>query len=210
RGGGAAASRCPPQDPASNPTAASESVLSAMRPVVLIAQLPGDAAGNRRALKSMKGVLISAFLQAMWRRRTQMRSALMPVVVAATMVLAVGLSAASASAATTVLGPGDSIQGAIDAAQPGGTIGVRGADHENVALTTDGITLRGVGAVLEPAPTPLENVCSDPSAPDEVNGVCIVGDVDFDTGTVLREIQNVTVSGFTVSGFNEGITAFGA
>jgi nitrous oxidase accessory protein NosD len=64
--------------------------------------------------------------------------------------------------------------------------------------------------VLEPAATPLVNVCSDPSAPDEVNGICIVGDVDFDTGTMIREIQNVTVSGFTVSGFNEGIAAFGA
>ena len=139
-----------------------------------------------------------------------MRSALMPVVVAATLVLAVGLSAASASAATTVVGPGDSIQDAIDAAQPGDTIVVRGVHHENLAITTDGITLRGVGAVLEPAATPLENVCSDPSAPDAVNGICVVGDVDFDTGTVLREIQNVTVSGLTISGFNEGITAFGA
>jgi nitrous oxidase accessory protein NosD len=139
-----------------------------------------------------------------------MRSASSVVAVVTTLVLAVGLSAGSAAAATRTVGPGDSIQAAIDAAQPGDTIVVRGVHHENLAITKDGITLRGVGAVLEPAATPLVNVCSDPSAPDEVNGICIVGDVDFDTGTVLREIQNVTVTGFTVSGFNEGITAFGA
>jgi nitrous oxidase accessory protein NosD len=140
-----------------------------------------------------------------------MRSAMSRAGVAATLALAVvGLLAGPAQAATRVVGPGDSIQAAIDAAQPGDTIVVLGVHHENVAITKDGITLRGIGAVLEPAATPLVNVCSDPSAPDEVNGICIVGDVDFDTGTMIREIQNVTVSGFTVSGFNEGIAAFGA
>src|SRR5262249_36518980 len=125
---------------------------------------------------------------------------------------AAGVSSGSAQAraGTRVVGPGDSIQAAIDTAQPGDTIIVKGVHHENVAITTDGITLKGVGAVLEPAATPLVNVCTDPTAPDEVNGICVVGDVDFDTGVVNREIQNVTVSGFTVRGFNEGITAFAA
>src|SRR5262249_25417195 len=103
-----------------------------------------------------------------------------------------------------------SIQAAIDAAQPGDTITVLGMHHENLAITKDGITLRGVGAVLEPASTALVNVCTDPAAPDEVNGICIVGDVDVDPGEVIREIRNVTVRGFTVSGFDEGIVAFGA
>ena len=66
-----------------------------------------------------------------------------------------------------VVGPGDSIQAAIDAAQPGDTIVVKGVHHENVAIAKDGITLRGIGAVLEPAATPLANACTDPTAPDE-------------------------------------------
>ena len=137
-----------------------------------------------------------------------MRSVRMLVVLAAMTLLAAGVAAGSAKAASRVVGPGDSIQAAIDAAKPGDTIVVVGVHHENLAIMTDGISLRGVGAVLEPATTPLINVCSDPSAPDEVNGICIVGDVNFDTGEVNREIQDVTVSGFTVHGFNEGIVAF--
>src|ERR1041384_703439 len=105
-----------------------------------------------------------------------MRSARLLVTLAVAMMLAAAVSAGSPLAAVAVVGPGDSIQAAIDAAQPGDTIIVKGVHHENVAITTDGITLRGIGAVLEPAATPLVNVCSDPSAPDDVNGICIVGD----------------------------------
>src|SRR5262245_19539132 len=137
-----------------------------------------------------------------------MRSRRLLGLLAVATMLAGGVSAGSAQAATTVVGPGGSIQAAINAAHPGDTIVVKGVHHENVAITTDGITLKGVGAVLEPAATPLVNVCTDPTAPDEVNGICIVGDVNFDTGEVIREIQNVTVSGFTVRGFDEGITVF--
>jgi parallel beta-helix repeat protein len=139
-----------------------------------------------------------------------MRSARLLGALAAATALAAGLSAGSAQAAVTVVGPGDSIQAAIDAAHPGDTIVVKGVHHENVAITTDGITLRGSGAVLEPAATPLVNVCTDPSAPQDVIGVCVAGDIDFDTGAVIREVQGVSVSGFTVRGFDEGIAAFGA
>ena len=60
--------------------------------------------------------------------------------------------AGSARAAQKVVaGPGESIQAAVDAARPGDTIVVTGRHRENVAVTTDGITLRGAGAVLEPA-----------------------------------------------------------
>jgi len=138
-----------------------------------------------------------------------MRSARLVGAFAVATMLAAPVSAGSARTASTVVGPGESIQAAIDAAQPGTTITVKGVHHENLAITTDGITLRGVGAVLEPAATPLQNVCSDPTAPDEVNGICIVGDLNFDTGEVIREIRNVTVKGFTVRGFSEGISVFG-
>lgn len=138
-----------------------------------------------------------------------MRSARLLGALAVAVMVAAGVSAGSAQAATTVVGPGDSIQAAIDVAHPGDTIVVRGVHHENVAITTDGITLRGIGAVLEPAAPPLVNACTDPTAPADVNGICILGDVDFETGEVNREIQNVTVKSFTVRGFSEGIVVVG-
>jgi len=110
-----------------------------------------------------------------------------------------------------VVGPGQSIQAAVDAAKPGTTIYVFGTHRENVAITTDGITLIGVHAILEPAQTPTQNACFDPTTPDDVNGFCVLGDVDFDTGVVNREVRNVTIEGFTIRGFSDsGIVAFGA
>jgi nitrous oxidase accessory protein NosD len=134
-----------------------------------------------------------------------------PVVVLAALLLMFVAETGSARADTrAVVGPGDSIQAAVDAAQPGDTIVVKGRHRENVAITTDGIALRGVGAVLEPAATPTQNACFDPSTPANVDGICILGDVNFDTGEVIREVRDVTVSGFTIRGFSEGIVAVGA
>ena len=139
------------------------------------------------------------------------RSARLLVIGAAMLMLTLTAWARPAPAATRVVGPGNSIQAAVDAAQPGDTIVVVGLHHENVAITKDGITLRGLGAVLEPATTPTENACFDPSEPEDVNGICVLGDVNFDTGEVIREVRDVTVSGFTIRGFSDsGITAFGA
>ena len=90
-----------------------------------------------------------------------MARSLRPVVVLAALLaallvmLAAGTGAARA-ATKVVVGPGDSIQAAVDAARPGDTIVVMGQHKENVAITTDGITLHGVGAVLEPAATPAQ------------------------------------------------------
>ncbi len=110
-----------------------------------------------------------------------------------------------------IVGPGQSIQAAVDAAKPGTKIYVVGKHQENVAITTDGISLIGVHAVLTPAETPTQNACFDPSNPGDVNGICVLGDVDFATGTVNREVKNVTVTGFTIEGFSDsGIVAFGA
>lgn len=109
------------------------------------------------------------------------------------------------------VGPGDSIQAAVDAAKPGTTIVVKGSHSENVAITTDGISLIGVHALLQPPATPTQNACFDASQPDDVNGICVLGDVNFDTGTVNREVRNVTVKGFTIRGFSDsGIIALGA
>lgn len=143
-----------------------------------------------------------------------MARSLRPVVVlGALLLMVVTLMAGTGSARAAqkvVVGPGESIQAAVDAARPGDTIVVTGQHRENVAVTTDGITLRGMGAVLEPAATPTQNACLDPSAPADVNGICLLGDVNFNTGEVIREVRDVTVSGFTIRGFGEGIVAVGA
>jgi len=132
------------------------------------------------------------------------------VVLAALLVMLVAGTGSARAADRVVVGPGDSIQAAVDAARPGDTILVKGRHRENVAITTDRITLRGLGAVLEPAAVPVQNACLDPSAPEDVTGICVLGDVNFDTGEVIREIRDVTVSGFTIRGFSDGIVALGA
>jgi hypothetical protein len=102
----------------------------------------------------------------------------------------------------TVVGPGDSIQAAVDAALPGDTILVFGTHRENVAIQKDGLTLRGVGAVIRPPAVPAGHACFDTTVPGEaVHGICVVGDVDFDTGEITRYVDGVTVSGFAVRGF---------
>src|SRR4051812_41538623 len=105
-----------------------------------------------------------------------------------------------------------SIQSAIDAAGPGDTIVVRGTHRENVVIGKDGITLRGVGAVLLPPAVPAANACFDPSVEGEsVHGICVSGDIDFETGEIARYVRRVTVTGFTVRGFTgNGITAAAA
>jgi parallel beta-helix repeat protein len=44
-----------------------------------------------------------------------------------------------------------------------------------------------------------------------VNGICVLGDVNFDTGEMNRPVNDVTVTGFTIRGFSDsGIIAVGA
>src|ERR1700687_5286229 len=65
--------------------------------------------------------------------------------------LALALSSGTAASAwasrTIVVGPGQSIQAAINEASPGDTVLVEpGVYHQSVQIRTDGITLRGSGA----------------------------------------------------------------
>jgi len=133
--------------------------------------------------------------------------------VAALVALAlVPAAAGAAHARATVVGPGQSIQSAVDAAGPGDTIVVFGTHRENVAIQTDGLTLRGAGAVILPPATPTPHACFDPTEVDEaVHGICVIGEVDFDTREVVRRVEGVTVSGFTVRGFTgSGLLAIAA
>ena len=112
----------------------------------------------------------------------------MAVLVALSLLVSVGF--ASAKPNGHVVHPSESIQKAIKAAHPGDTIVVLGGvHHESVAIKKDGISLRGVDAVLKPPAKPTSS-CG-------ASGFCVLAD-------------NVSISGFTVRNFPDfGIVAFG-
>lgn len=122
----------------------------------------------------------------------------------ATAVLAAGVGAApAASHHPTVhrVQPGQSIQKAVDAAEPGDTVLLApGTYRQSVAITTSDITLRGQGAnrtVLMPAATG-KGACAE-----EGNGICV-------TGTDSKPVKNVGVRSLTVRGFTKnGVWATG-
>src|SRR5215212_4194078 len=126
------------------------------------------------------------------------------LLVASGVALAVGIG--SAGAQSSVVGPGESIQKAINAAHPGDTIIVRGVHKEDVIITKNGIKLRGEDdAVIEP-PAKADSPC----APE---AICILGDMNFQTGEITGpRVSDVSVSGFTIRDFQEreqgDLTAF--
>jgi hypothetical protein len=128
------------------------------------------------------------------------------LLVASGVVLTAGVG--SAGAQSSVVGPGESIQRAIRAADPSDTIVVRGVHREDVVIRKDGIKLRGVDATLRP-PARADSPCSQGAGP---TGICILGDVDLGAGELTGpRVRDVSVSGFTVRGFDEGaIEAIGA
>jgi parallel beta-helix repeat protein len=94
------------------------------------------------------------------------------------------------------------MRGDNDAAKAGDTIRVFGTHRENVAIQTDGLTLRGVGAVILPPATPAVHACFDPTVVGEaVHGICVIGNVDFATGEVSRYVEDITVKGFKIRDF---------
>jgi hypothetical protein len=113
----------------------------------------------------------------------------MGVMVALLVLVSTGF--ATAKPKGHVVRPGESIQKAIKAAEPGDTIVVlRGVHHESVTIKKDGISLHGIDAVLK---SPAK-----PNSPCGASGFCVQAD-------------NVSISGFTVRNFPEtGIIAIGA
>ena len=104
-----------------------------------------------------------------------------------------------------VVGPGESIQRAVDAAKRGDTIVVRGTHREAVVIRKDGISLAGDNAVLKPPDRPTSPSCFAPA------GFCVRGNVNLQTGDVSDYAQDVTITGFTVRNFEGfGIVALGA
>lgn len=140
-------------------------------------------------------------------------------VAAAMTVAAAAPSAAAATRASdpaTVV-PGESIQQALDHAADGATVVVRpGRYAESLTITRPVHLVALPGAVLVQPATPPDNLCTrDPDAPRGVTpGLCIAGavdDPDAQGPTVTDPVDDVTVSGLTIRGFDfAALEAYGA
>src|SRR5215213_4418063 len=122
------------------------------------------------------------------------------LLVASGVVLAAGIG--SAGAQSSVVGPGESIQKAINAADPGDTIIVRGVHREDVVIRKNGIKLRGEDAVIEAPPRArADSPCSKVYGPE---AICVLGDVNIKTGKLTgSRVRDVSISGFTIRGFKQ-------
>jgi len=120
------------------------------------------------------------------------------LLVASGVVLAAGIG--SAGAQSSVVGPGESIQKAVNAAHPGDTIVVRGVHREDVIIRKNGIKLRGDDAVIEAPPqSKADSPCSRVVGPE---AICVLGDFNINTGELTGpRVSDVSVSGFTIRGF---------
>src|SRR5215211_327707 len=136
------------------------------------------------------------------------RTIVLLATMALTVLVASGVALAvtkigSAGAVSSVVGPGESIQKAINAADPGDTIVVRGVHREDVVIRKDGIKLRGDDAVIQgPTRAKADSPCSKAFGPE---AICVLGDVNIKTGELTGpRVSDVSVSGFTIRGFNIG------
>jgi len=121
------------------------------------------------------------------------------LLVASGVALAAGIG--SAGAQSSVVGPGESIQKAVNAAHPGDTIVVRGVHREDVVIRKNGIKLRGDDAVIEaPTRAKADSPCSKVFGPE---AICVFGDANLRTEKVNRRIKDVSNSGFTIRGFKQ-------
>jgi parallel beta-helix repeat protein len=134
-------------------------------------------------------------------RRTIVLLATMALTLLVASGVALATAIGSAQAANKVVGPGESIQKAINAADPGDTIVVRGVHREDVIITKNGIKLRGEGDAVIEAPARAGSPCSKFVGGREA--ICVVGDFNPETGEVKKRVRDVSVSGFTFRGFKD-------
>jgi hypothetical protein len=140
----------------------------------------------------------------------------MTVAAAALAALVLGLPATSYADDTVTVEPGESIQAAIDRADPGTTIEIEeGTYRESLLIKKDGIELEGEGRkstrIVPPATPTVGEGCvfpGEPGQPPSVNGIC-VADVD-EQFNVIHRIEDVEITDLSVTGFNGiGILFFG-
>jgi parallel beta-helix repeat protein len=116
--------------------------------------------------------------------------------------VALATAIGSAQAANKVVGPGESIQKAVYAADPGDTIVVRGVHREDLVIRKNGIKLRGEDAVIEVPPrAKADSPCSKAFGP---GAICLLGDVNVKTGKLTgqrQRVSDVSISGFTIRSF---------
>src|SRR5918994_2257580 len=141
----------------------------------------------------------------LFMRRTMPLLATMALTLLVASGLALTAGVGFAVADSSVVGPGESIQKAISAADPGDTIVVRGVHHEDVIIRKNGIKLRGIdGAVIEtPAGAKADSLCSRVSKP---TAICVLGDVHLEPGELEitgPPVSDVSVSGFTIRGLKD-------
>jgi len=118
------------------------------------------------------------------------------------------VSPTSVIAKTHLVQPGDSIQAAVDAASPGDIIVVTaGTYRESVKIQADGLTLHAQGRVtLKPA----KYGSGECYLPGHVAGFCVVpADFDPSVGSYTRRVRDVTIAGFRIVGFDDGVFGFG-
>src|SRR5215213_10316589 len=133
-------------------------------------------------------------------RRTIPLLATMALILLVASGLALAMGVGSAAADSSVVGPGESIQKAIKAADPGDTIVIRGVHREDVVIRKDGIKLRGEDAVIEP-PAKADSPCSKTFGPE---AICVLGAVNLKTGELTgSRVRDVSISGFTIRGFKQ-------
>lgn len=135
--------------------------------------------------------------------------------------MAAGLSlayAGSASASSSgiaakriVIGPGQSIQKAVDNAKPGTTIVLKpGVYHQSVLIRKDRITLRGSGprrTVLKPPRHAPHNLCT---AVFGETGICVLAQKVGPKGKVFKTVRFDTISKLSVAGFrSNGVFGYG-
>lgn len=136
-------------------------------------------------------------------------------VTAAGFVLSAGAAAGASAAAprTIVLGPGQSIQKAVDKAAPGTTIRIEaGVYHQSVVIRTDGITLSGAGdtaagTILKPPAHIPDTACGEFGPV----GICVLAkSLNGGPGGQPIPVSGVTVAGLSVVGFpGEGVFGYG-
>ena len=128
--------------------------------------------------------------------------------------LSVACAAAASASATIVVGPGQSIQAAVDSASPGDTVLVRpGVYRQSVQIRTDGITLRGSGdfrggtVLVPPVPFP-HSACA---AAFGASGVCVLAKrVNMKTGAVTTPVTGDAVTALYIAGFPaNGVFGYG-